>query len=99
MFWKVGALGNLLLIAIVLGSAAIQLAIHHVPWTQALFQIGELSATDCAIAFVLGLVPVTVLELVKLARFGIDGNKPIPRTALGKAPLVARRGGPIEVRS
>jgi len=71
VFWQVGALGNLKLVGVITGSVLLQLAIHHVPWTQALFEIGTLSAADCLLGLALGLVPVTVLELVKLARFGI----------------------------
>jgi Ca2+-transporting ATPase len=66
VFWQVGALGNLKLLAVVLVSVFVQLAIHHVQWTQTLFQIGTLSAADCLLGLGLGLVPVTVLELVKL---------------------------------
>lgn len=68
VFWQVGALGNLKLVAVVLGSVLLQLAIHHVPWTQALFEIGELSMQDCLLGLGLGLIPVTVLELIKLVR-------------------------------
>jgi Ca2+-transporting ATPase len=67
VFWQVGALGNLKLVGVVVISVLVQLAIHHVPWTQALFQINELSAQDCVLGLALGLVPVTVLEVVKLA--------------------------------
>ena len=68
VFWQVGALGNLKLVGVVVISVLVQLAIHHVPWTQALFQINELSAQDCVLGLALGLIPVTVLEVVKLAR-------------------------------
>jgi Ca2+-transporting ATPase len=68
VFWQVGALGNVLLLVVVLASALLQLGIHHMPWTQSLFGIGDLSLADCALSFMLGLIPVTVLELVKLAR-------------------------------
>ena len=68
VFWQVGALGNLVLLGVVLGSVLMQLAIHHVGWTQSLFQIGGLSMADCGLSLALGLIPVTVLELVKLAR-------------------------------
>ena len=68
VFWQVGALGNLKLLGVVVVSVLLQLAIHHMPWTQELFQIGTLSAADCLLGLGLGLVPVTVLELVKLAR-------------------------------
>jgi P-type Ca2+ transporter type 2C len=72
VFWQVGALGNLLLLGVVIGSVLLQLAIHHTPWTQSLFQIGALSISDCALTLAMGLIPVTVLELIKLARAARD---------------------------
>ena len=68
MFWETGLFSNVRLLAVVIGSALAQLAIHHIPATQALFQIGTLTMQDCAISLLLGLVPVTVIELSKLAR-------------------------------
>jgi hypothetical protein len=65
-----------MLLGIVFVSTLVQLAIHHVPWTQSLFQIGDLSATDCALSVVLGLVPVTVIEVVKLIRFRRERTSP-----------------------
>ncbi len=76
VFWQVGAFGNLLLLGVVLGSVLVQLAIHHIGWTQTLFQIGELSMADCALSLALGVVPVTVLELVKLARAARERTSP-----------------------
>lgn len=76
VFWHVGALGNLMLLGVVFVSALVQLGIHHMPWTQTLFQIGDLSATDCALSVVLGLVPVTVIEVVKLLRFRPERTSP-----------------------
>jgi hypothetical protein len=46
----------------------VQLGIHHIPATQVFFEIGALSAADMARTVLLGLVPVTALELGKLAR-------------------------------
>jgi Ca2+-transporting ATPase len=68
VFWRVGALGNVLLLGVVIGSVLLQLAIHHVPWAQALFEIGPMSLADCALGLALALIPVTVLELAKLVR-------------------------------
>ncbi len=68
VFWQVGAFGNLLLLGVVAGSVILQLVIHHVGWTQSVFQIGALTVADCVSVMLLGLVPVTVLELVKLGR-------------------------------
>jgi hypothetical protein len=68
VFWQVGALGNLKLVGVIAISVLVQLAIHHVRWTQVLFDISDLSAQDCMLGLGLGLVPVTVIELVKLVR-------------------------------
>jgi Ca2+-transporting ATPase len=68
LFWEVGAFSNWTLLGVVVVSVLLQLAIHHIPATQALFQIGSMSLADCALALGIGLVPVTGLELAKLAR-------------------------------
>jgi hypothetical protein len=66
VFWHVGVFSNLVLLAVVTGSVVLQLVIHQLPWTQALFQISPLSTWDLAICLALGLVPVTLIELAKL---------------------------------
>jgi Ca2+-transporting ATPase len=68
LFWEVGALSNLKLLGVVVTSIVVQVAIHHIPATQRLFRLGDLPLVDCAVALVLGLIPVTVLELSKLVR-------------------------------
>ena len=85
VFWRVGPLGNLKLVGVVAFSVLLQLAIHQMPWTQSLFEIGTLSAADCLLGLTLGLVPVTVLEVVKLARFGVHGgtSRRLVRTSAG----------------
>jgi Ca2+-transporting ATPase len=70
LFWEVGAFTNLRLLGVVLVSSLVQLGIHHIPATQELFRIGDLPLADCVLAFGLGLVPVSVLELTKLLRRG-----------------------------
>lgn len=65
-FWEVGLLSNLRLFVIVVVSILVQLGIHHIPATQALFQIGDLSAYDCAISLAAGSVPFLILELEKI---------------------------------
>jgi Ca2+-transporting ATPase len=68
LFWEVGAFTNLRLLGVVVLSFLVQLGIHHIPATQALFQIGDLPLADCLLAVALGLIPVTVIELSKLLR-------------------------------
>jgi Ca2+-transporting ATPase len=78
IFWSVGAFTNLRLLAVVLVSAAVQTALHATHATQVFFQIEPLSPMQWALALVVGMVPVTILELEKLAR-GAMGNFPRPR--------------------
>lgn len=68
VFWEVGAFTNVRLLGVVAVSFLVQLGIHHIPATQALFQIGELSLFDCALSVGIGLIPVTLIELQKLSR-------------------------------
>jgi len=68
LFWEVGAFTNLRLVAVVMVSVAVQLAIHHMPVTQRLFQLSNLSIGDCLLSLLLGLVPVTIIEISKLVR-------------------------------
>ena len=67
-FWEVGAFTNMKLVGVVMISFLIQLGLHHIPATQTLFKLGRLSAADCTLAVLAGLVPVTLLELWKLVR-------------------------------
>jgi Ca2+-transporting ATPase len=78
IFWSVGAFTNLRLLAVVLVSAAVQIALHATHATQAFFQIEALPPTQWVLALVVGLAPVTILELAKLARDRV-GNFPLPR--------------------
>ena len=68
VFWEVGAFSNLVLLAVVTGSAGIQLAIHQLPFMKRLFGLGGLSPEESAMSVVIGLIPVTVIEVLKLIR-------------------------------
>jgi P-type Ca2+ transporter type 2C len=68
LFWEVGAFTNLRLLGVVAVSVLLQIGIHHIPAAQEVFEIGALSAADCALTLVVALVPVTVIELAKLVR-------------------------------
>jgi len=82
VLWEVGPFTNVRLLAVVLGSAVIQIGIHHVSATRELFQLGEISAQDCVLSLLLGLVPVTVIEVVKLLRrFGGKHPRLTPQEA------------------
>jgi Ca2+-transporting ATPase len=66
LFWEVSPFTNARLLGVVALSALIQIGIHHIPGLEALFEIRDLSL--CVLTIGLGLIPVTVLELAKLAR-------------------------------
>jgi Ca2+-transporting ATPase len=68
VFWEVGAFTNLWLLGVVSFSVLMQFGLHYIPAAQAVFEIGPLSAADCALTVVVGLGPVTVIEVSKLVR-------------------------------
>jgi len=68
LYWEVGVFTNLRLLGVVILSVLLQLAIHHIPATQSLFQIGALTLADWGLALLVGLGPVSALELSKLVR-------------------------------
>jgi len=68
VFWEVGAFTNVRLLAVVVFSVLMQLGIHHIPAAQVVFEIGPLSAADCALILLVAMGPVTVVEVAKLVR-------------------------------
>ncbi len=65
-FWQVSTFSNPRLLGVVLLSVGAQIAVHHIPFAQRLFEIGEISLRDCLIGVALGMIPLTVSELYKL---------------------------------
>jgi Ca2+-transporting ATPase len=68
LLWEIGALTNLRLVAVVAASVLAQIALYEIPGTERLFQIHALGGRELAALLALGLVPVTLIELSKLAR-------------------------------
>jgi Ca2+-transporting ATPase len=64
--WQVGLLSNLRLAAIVAASYLLQLAIHHTPALQALFEIEPVSLGQCLAWTALGIIPSVLLEMRKV---------------------------------
>lgn len=56
------------LFLVVTVSFALQLAIHHVPLLQDLFQIEPVSLNQCVAWMGVGFIPLLVLELRKVIR-------------------------------
>ena len=59
---------NLRLLGVVVISVLVQLGIHHIPATQALFQIGTLSLFDCTLSLIAGSVPFAMIEVTKVVK-------------------------------
>jgi Ca2+-transporting ATPase len=68
VLWELGPFTNVRLVGAVGLSVAAQCALLAIPATQRLFELGTPSPGHVGLALGLGLVPVTVLELVKLVR-------------------------------
>ena len=65
---QVGLFTNLRLVAVIAASLVLQLALHQIDWLIRLFQLPAMSFAERALPLLLGLIPVTALELAKLAR-------------------------------
>lgn len=65
-FWEVGILSNMKLFGIIMVSAVVQIAIHHIPATQTLFAIGEMDLGDSVFCVAMGLVTLTISEAYKV---------------------------------
>jgi Ca2+-transporting ATPase len=68
LFAQVGVFTNLRLVAVVVLSLLFQISLHEIGWLIRLFQLPDLSLVDRVLPLLLGLVPVTALELSKIAR-------------------------------
>jgi Ca2+-transporting ATPase len=68
LFWEVGAVSNLVLLGIVIVSVLVQLGITWLPVTRALFHLAPLTPLQAVACLLLGLISVSVLELLKLLR-------------------------------
>lgn len=66
VFWEVGAFSNLKLLAVVIISGVMQVALYQFSFTQQLFRLSPLSFKEIGLTLALGLLPVTVTELFKL---------------------------------
>jgi len=66
--WQIGLFSNLRLFLIVAVSFGLQLAIHHVPMLQKLFQIEPVTLNQCVAWIGVGFIPLIILELRKVIR-------------------------------
>jgi P-type Ca2+ transporter type 2C len=81
LLWEVGIFTNLRLLAVVLVSGALQFAIHYFPATRDLFGVAALTLRQGLLVMGLGVIPVTVIELAKLARRWRDREPIAPHSS------------------
>lgn len=67
-FWEVGVWGNPWLLAVVVATSLLQVSLHLMPWTQVVFELKPLSASDFLMVIGVGLVTSVVIESGKLFR-------------------------------
>jgi Ca2+-transporting ATPase len=70
LFWEVGPSTNLRLVAVVALSGLLQLALIQVAATRALFHVTDAPLAHQVVPVLVGLVPITVLEIAKLISRG-----------------------------
>ncbi len=75
VFFEVGVFTNLRLLLIVGVTVLLQLGLHHIPATQMLFDLQPLSLFDCGLSVGVSLVPVTLVEITKLASRWLPGRR------------------------
>ena len=66
--WRIGLLTNLRLLWVVLVSFALQLVISATPMMEAIFQTQRITFAECAVGILLGLIPLSILEIIKVLR-------------------------------
>jgi len=76
VLWEVGWARNKVLLGVVIVSVALQLTLHSFAPLRAWFALAPLSAATLGTVVALGLVPVSVVELVKLVRRPKRRTKP-----------------------
>jgi Ca2+-transporting ATPase len=68
MLAEIGPFSNMRLVGVIALSTAIQLGIHQVPFMERVFRVTPLGPGEVVVCLAVGLVPVTAIELAKLAR-------------------------------
>ncbi len=75
LFWEVGVFSNLWLLSVVLVTAALQLSLHFIPLTQAMFDLRPLTGSDILFILPFALIPISTMEIRKLVRRVIDRGR------------------------
>lgn len=66
VFWEVGPLSNLWLLVVVVVTGFLQIALHFMPFSQKIFGLRPLTASELVTILGLALIPISVIELKKL---------------------------------
>ncbi len=64
--WEIGLGTNLRLLAVVVGSIALQIVSHHVDWLGSLLHTTTIPLIDCVVLLMIGTIPLVVLEVGKI---------------------------------
>ena len=66
---ELGVFSNLWLFGAVAVSVLLQFSIMTIPWTQKVFEVTTLLPREWLLVLLLSLIPVTVIELLKIVEF------------------------------
>jgi Ca2+-transporting ATPase len=75
VFWQTNVLSNLFLVGTIFASVAMQVVLLEWSVTQNLFHLESLGWRGCAQALAAALVPVTLVEVTKLARLAVGSRR------------------------
>jgi Ca2+-transporting ATPase len=64
--WRIGVLTNLRLLSVVLVSFVLQLVISATPVMEEIFQTQRITFAECAVGILVGLIPLSTLEVIKV---------------------------------
>lgn len=72
--WRISLLTNLRLLVVVLLSFALQLVISATPIMEEIFQTQRITLAECAVGILLGLIPLSTLEVIKVLRMNLNSG-------------------------
>ncbi len=81
LFWEVGVFTNVRLLIVILCSAVLQVALHHIPLAQRVLDLAPLTLTTCVLTIAVALIPIALIEVAKLIRRRSAGGVKPERTA------------------
>jgi Ca2+-transporting ATPase len=76
-FWEVGVFSNPWLIGVVFLTGFLQISLHYIPLAQEVFKITSLSLNDILLTLPFALVSITVIEMRKIIKRSIKGDRSV----------------------